>query len=164
MTRRLAAPLVAVALCLAAVVPALANGFTDSGSSWPGARSSYSPRVPLSAFTAPASWFDPSRLHVSSTVTVGSGFDGRASGLSVTRLSYAFGAPVTMGVSLGNTFGLDRARGGSPFFLEGLDLAWRPNANSLFRVEFHDVRSPLQYSRWGHGWGPAIGGPYPTSH
>ncbi len=164
MTRRLAAMPAALVLACLAASAAAANGFTEPAPAWSGAHSRFSPRVPLSAFTAPASWFDPSRLHLTSTVSIGSGFDGRSSGLSVTRLSYAFRAPVTMGVSLGNTFGRDRTQGGSPFFLEGLDLSWRPNANSLFRVEFHDVRSPLQYGRWGHPWGPAIGGPYTSPY
>ena len=113
---------------------------------------SFSPRVPLSAFASPVSWFDPSRLHLSSTVSVGSGFGSTTSALQVTSLSYQFRAPLSMSVSVGNTFGLDRARsGGNPFFLEGLDLAWRPSKNAVFRVEMHDLRSPLQYGPWGRG-------------
>ena len=115
-------------------------------------QSGFVPRVPLSAFAHSASWFDPSRLHLMSTVSVGSSFGGSSSALQVTSLSYQFKAPFTMSVSVGNTFGLDKARtGGSPFFLEGLDLAWRPNKNSIFRVEMHDYRSPLQYGPWGRG-------------
>jgi len=157
MTRRLALSLAALALACLAAPPASANEFTDSNTAFSNARSSYAPRVPLSAFAAPVSWFDPSRLRLSSTVSVGSGFGGGSSALSVTRLSYAFGAPFTMGVSLGNSLGFDGAKG-SPFFLESMDLTWRPNSNSLFRFEFHDVRSPLQYRGWGPGYG--IGGPY----
>jgi len=132
----------AIVLAVLSAPTARAGLLTDPGAA------GFSPRVPLSAFTRPASWFDPSRLHLMSTVSVGSGFSGGTQALQVTRLSYQFKAPVTMGVSLGNTFGFDRARSGSPFFLEGLDLTWRPNAHSIFRVEMHDVRSPLQY-----GWG-----------
>lgn len=147
MTRRLAVLLAVAAVSLLSV-PAVHAGVLmdpqDAG---------FAPRVPLSAFARPASWFDPSRLRLASSFTVGSGFDGRTSALQVTRLSYAFRAPVTMSVSLGNTFGLDRARGGSAFFLEGLDLTWRPNASSLFRVEFHDVRSPHQLRGYGYGYG-----------
>jgi hypothetical protein len=113
----------------------------------------FSPRVPLSAFARPASWFDPSRLHLMSTVSVGSGFGGQTSALQTTRLSYQFGKPLTMSVSVGNTFGLDKARGSS-FFLEGFDLSWRPSANSVFRVEMRDVRSPLQYDYWGRSRDP----------
>lgn len=107
----------------------------------------FAPRVPLSAFARPASWFDRSRLHLSSTMSFGTGFGGGTSALNVTSLTYQFKAPFTLGVSVGNTFGLDRARGdNAAFFLEGLDLTWRPNRNSVFRVEMRDVRSPLQYS------------------
>lgn len=114
----------------------------------------FAPRVPLSAFARPAAWFDPSRLHLMSTMSVGSGLGGRTSALSLTSLSYQFRAPVTLSVNIGNTFGLDSARKGSSFFLEGLDLTWRPGRNSLFRVEMRDVRSPLQYGYGPRGFGP----------
>jgi len=153
MTRRV--PLLVVLSVLAAaasslVAPAVrAGGFSDPTSA------GFTPLVPISAFARPASWFDPSKLRLSSTVSVGSGFGGGASttALQVTRLSYQFGAPLTMGVSLGNTFGLNRARSGSPFFLEGLDVTWRPNRNSILRIEFRDVRSPLQVDPWGRIYG-----------
>jgi hypothetical protein len=148
MTRRLVPSLAALGLAALVSAPAAhASAFTDPNA--PG----FAPRVPLSAFARPASWFDPSRLHLMSTMSFGSGFDGRSSALSVTRLSYAFRVPVTLGVSVGNTFGTDGAGKGSPFFLEGLDLTWRPSANSLFRVEFHDARSALQLRGWGHRYG-----------
>ena len=146
--RAFAALAATLVVCANAVPSARAQGFTDP------AAAGFSPRVPLSAFARPASWFDPSRLHLVSTVSVGGGWGGSGtSALQVTRLSYRFGAPLSMSVSVGNTFGLDRARGGSPFFLEGLDVAWRPNANSLFRIELHDVRSPLQLDPWGRVYG-----------
>ena len=37
----------------------------------------------------------------------------------------------------------------SGVFLEGATFDWRPTANSLLRVEYQDVRSPLQ-SPWGY--------------
>jgi hypothetical protein len=120
--------------------------------------------VPLSAFAAPMSWFDPSRLHLTSTISVGSGFGGGSTNaLSVTSLSYQFKAPLSMSVSLGNTFGPGGiGSGGSSFFLEGFDVAWRPTQNSLFRVEMQNVRSPLQYGSWGRGYpgSPASQFPY----
>lgn len=139
-----AASLIALAI---AAPTARAQGFMDP------AAAGFAPRVPLSAFARPASWFDPSRLHLMSTVSVGGGWGSGTSALQVTKLSYQFAAPLTMSVSLGNTFGLDRARGGSPFFLEGLDVAWRPNRNSILRVELHDIRSPLQLDPWGRAYG-----------
>ena len=150
MTRRV--PLLVVLSVLAAaasslVAPAVrAGGFSDPTSA------GFTPLVPISAFARPASWFDPSRLHLTSTVSVGSGFAGQTAALSTTRLSYAFGAPLSMSVSLGNTFGFDRGGRGSSFFLEGFDVAWRPTANSMFRIEMRDYRSPLQYSPWGWGY------------
>jgi hypothetical protein len=150
MTRRSASIAVLVAIALLSAVPrAHAVGLFDPSSA------GFAPRVPLSAFARPATWFDPSRLHLVSTVSLGSGFGGSSStsALQVTSLSYQFGAPFSMSVSLGNTFGLDRARnGGSPFFLEGFDLAWRPSGNAIFRVAMHDYRSPLQYGAWGRGY------------
>ena len=150
MTRRSALLTAVVVLVLSpAVSHAQGGGFTDQASA------GFAPRVPLSAFAIPTAWFDPSRLHLASTVSVGSGFGGGTSALQVTSLAYQFRAPFSMRVSVGNTFGLDRARsGGNPFFLEGLDLAWRPTRNSLFRIEMHDVRSPLQYGYgpWGRGY------------
>ena len=148
MTRRSALLSALVVLALSPAVSLAQSGVMMDPSSV-----GFSPRVPLSAFARPAAWFDPSRLHLVSTVSVGSGFGGQTSALQVTSFAYQFRAPFSMSVSVGNLFGPDRARsGGNPFFLEGLDLAWRPTRNSLFRVEMHDVRSPLQYGPWGRGY------------
>jgi hypothetical protein len=150
-----------LALCVLAVAAAVSPA--HAGELYEPGAAGFSPRVPLSAFASPVTWFDPSRLHLSSTVSVGSGFGGTTSALQVTSLAYQFKAPFSMSVSVGNTFGFDGARsGGSPFFLEGLDLAWRPSKHALFRVEMHDVRSPLQYGSWGRGYpySPASSFPY----
>ncbi len=138
------AVLFAVALTLAAATAHAGLGY-DPGIA------GFQPRVPISALGRASSWFDPSRLHLASTFTVGSGF-GAGTGtnaLQVTSLSYQFRAPLTMQVRLGNAFGPDAARRGSSFFLEGLDVAYQPSANTLFRVQFQNVRSPLQVNRWG---------------
>jgi signal recognition particle receptor subunit beta len=148
---------------LLAAVPARAgfdastsNGFGGFGAS---GGSGFTPLVPISGFARAASWFDPSRLHLSSTVSVGSAY-GVTSALQVTRLSYQFGSPLSMSVSIGNSFGPNAVRGTNPFFLEGFDLTWRPNANSVFRVEMHDVRSPLQMDPRGYGYGDPFRTPY----
>jgi len=148
MIRRSASIAILFALAFLPAVPRAHAGVLFDPSS-----AGFAPRVPLSAFARPATWFDPSRLHLVSTVSVGSGFGGSStSALQVTSLSYQFRAPFSMSVSLGNTFGLDRAKNaGSPFFLEGFDLAWRPSGNAIFRVAMHDYRSPLQYGPWGRG-------------
>ena len=131
------------------------------------ANAGFTPRVPLSAFARPASWFDPSRLKLASTMSFGTGLGGGADGLSVTSLSYHFRAPVTMSVNIGTAFGANAARSQNPFFLEGLNVTWQPSRNTLFRVEMRDVRSPLQYGYGGYGpWGrqqgsvDAFGYPY----
>ena len=106
----------------------------------------FTPQVPISGFAQPKFGIDPSRLSMSTTFSVGTGFAGQSDALSVTRFGYQFKAPIWMSVSVGSHFG----NGGmnqmnSAFFLEGLDFAWRPNPNMLFQVQYKDVRSPLQY-------------------
>ena len=124
-----------------AVRPAVA---ADSfGAPAPGAP--FASLVPVSAFTRAASWLDPTKLHFSTSVSVGSGFAGGTTGLQVTSLSYRFRAPLAMSVSVGNTFGPAAARGGQSLFLEGLDLAYRPTSSMIFELRYKDYRSPLQY-------------------
>ena len=129
------------------VASASASAGTLGGNSGIGG---YSPRVPVSALARPMVGFDRSRLHFSTTVSVGTGFGGRSEGLQVSRLSYDFGVPLSMSVSLGNAFGSGTGRGGNAFFLEGLDVAWRPNASTVFQVRYQDLRSPLQYRQFGN--------------
>src|SRR5262249_18838127 len=106
----------------------------------------FTPRVPVSAFARPASWFDPSRLHVSTSFSVGSGWgSGATEALQTTSFQYQFSKPAWLEVSLGNNFG--KSAQGSSFFLEGLRFGLRPTANSFFSFEFRNVRSPLQLTR-----------------
>ena len=156
---------------LLAAVPARAgfdapasHGFGGQGGGYgdPGA-TGFTPLVPISGFARAASWFDPSRLHLSSTVSVGSAY-GVTNALQVTRLSYQFGRPLSMSVSIGNSFGPNAVGGTNPFFLEGFDLTWRPSANSMFRVEMHDVRSPLQLNPMGRDYGYGYGDPFRTPY
>jgi len=133
-------PLAALALLLT-VGPAAGDGL--------GGFSSYVPRVPVSAFGLARDWIDPSRLHVSSLVSVGasSGFGGGTSALQVTTLSYRFRAPLAMSLSIGNAWGTSGLRpGGSSMFLEGFRLAYQPSSSLLFQIQYQDLRSPLQYS------------------
>jgi hypothetical protein len=119
----------------------------------------FSPRVPVSAFGLARDWFDPSRLHVSSMVSVGSsGWGSRGtSALQVTTLNYSFKAPVAMSLSLGNAWGANTARSGRPFYLQGFSLAYQPSRTMQFQVQYQDLRSPLQYQPSGFGapgpWG-----------
>jgi len=105
----------------------------------------YAPRVPVSAFARPASWFDPSRMHLSTSVTVGSGFGGTQA-LQTTSLGYRFRAPLWFNVSVGNAWGLQAARGNSSLFLQGVDIGYQPFSSMLIQVHYQDLRSPLQTS------------------
>src|SRR5262245_54745134 len=159
--KRIVVAIVALSSLLAAVRASAGFGYpTGTGFGDPAA-AGFSPRVPISGFARAASWFDPSRLHLSSTVSVGSSY-GVTSALQVTRLSYQFGAPLSMSVSVGNSFGPNAVNGSNPFFLEGFDLTWRPSANAIFRIEMHDVRSPLQLDPYGsrYGYGDPFRTPY----
>jgi hypothetical protein len=120
-----------------AAAPAAAQGF--------GGSEGYQPLVPVSKFARPAGWLDPSRLNISTMVSVGTGFSGNSSALQVTSFSYQFTRPAWLQVGLGNSFGKDNARGNG-MFLESLSFGFRPSANSVFQIQFRDIRSPLQYS------------------
>jgi hypothetical protein len=111
--------------------------------------------VPVSALARPMAWFDPSRLHVSTSVSMGSGFGSGVNALQVTSLSYRFGAPLWMNVSVGNAWGPDRARSNSSFFLEGLDLGFRPMSALQVQLHYRDFRSPLQMGAIGP-WGERL--------
>ena len=67
MTRRNLWSLALLVAVLGVAAPARAGLLSDPESA------GFTPRVPLSAFARPASWFDPSRLQLTSTVSVGSG-------------------------------------------------------------------------------------------
>ena len=139
----------------AVLLAAWVSGAAASGLS-PAAPSifGFTPRVPISALARPAGWFDASRLHLSTSMSFGSGFSGGSEGLQVTSLSYQFRAPVWMKVNVGNTWGAS-ARGNNSMFLEGLDLGVRPFANFQVQVHYRDFRSPLQYQSFDRpfGWG-----------
>jgi len=148
--RRVLRFVVPAALLVSCSTVCHAQDFSSSGSSPFG----FTPRVPISALAQPASWFDPSRFHLSTSVTVGSGFSGGTEGLQVTSLNYQFKAPVWMSVSVGNAFG-PSARGNSSMFLQGLDLGVKPMTNMQLQVHYRNFRSPLQYDSLirPFGWG-----------
>jgi hypothetical protein len=144
-------------LVLVLALVSLAAGTASAGTFADPQAAGFRPRVPVSALGALGSWFDPSRLHMSNTFTVGSGWGGSAANaLNVTSFSYQFRAPLTMNVSVGNSFGPGASSRTAAFFLEGLDLTYHPSANSTFQIQYRDVRSPLQYGNSGLS-GPARG-------
>lgn len=124
------------------------------------AAAGFEPRVPVSLFARPSMGLDLSRLHFTSTTTVGSGWGGGGTqALQTTSLTYQFKMPATLSVSLGNAFGSASANG-SGFFLQGLDFTYQPTRNSMFRVQVNNVRSPLQYGMLGPGGYDTFGRPY----
>ena len=143
------------ALLVAALVVATA-ATVHAGSLGDPSAAGFSPRVPVSALARPAAWFDPSRLHMSSTISVGSGW-GTTSALQTTSFLYQFRAPVSMAVTLGNELGTGAPGRGASFFLQGLDLSWKPSGNSLVRFQFQDMRSPL-VNPYRYGFAPGPGG------
>ena len=113
------------------------------------------PRVPVSALARPIAAFDPSRLQLSSLVSVGSGWGGGTQALQVTSLSYRFDAPMRLRVGIGNAWG-PQVEGRSSLFLEGVDFAFRPSQNTLFEFRYQNLRSPLQFgsdSYFSRDWG-----------
>ena len=109
-------------------------------------RPAFVPLVPVSAFARPAAWFDPARLHLSTTVSVGTGWGGRTDALQVTSLSYQFAAPLALRLSVGNAMGASAAERGRGIFLEGFQLAYRPHPSLQFNIDYRNIRSALQYS------------------
>jgi hypothetical protein len=149
--RRIVAPALLAVLLLAVL-----GGTATAGAI--GDSPLYSPRVPVSAFGLARDWVDPSRLHVSTMVSVGSGWGSSGtSALQVTTLSYSFRAPVAMSVSLGNAWGTSSPRGGQSFYLQGFSLAYQPSRSTQFQIQYQDLRSPLQRLQPGFGvpgrWG-----------
>ncbi len=107
-------------------------------------RAGISSPVPVSPLALPALAFDPSRLHVSMMVAMGTGFGGiGTSGLQVTSLSYQFRAPVWMQVSVGNQLGSGLGTSAKPF-LEGVSFGWRPTGSMQVQFQYQDFRTPLQ--------------------
>jgi len=140
-------PVLCGAALLLALTAAVASA-QDSGFA-PNAFSSPTTRVPVSALGRPAAWFDPSRLHITQSFSMGTGFGGGSAGLSVTSFSYQFARPLSMSVNIGNAFGAGPDAG--KFFLEGMNVRYQPSANSMIQFEYHDFRSPLQYQAYRGG-------------
>ncbi|HKQ56290.1 MAG TPA: hypothetical protein VJY35_00345 [Candidatus Eisenbacteria bacterium] len=137
---------IAALLTLSGAGRAVADPLGGSDTMAP-AGTQFSPQVPVSAFARPARWFDPSRLQVSTSVSVGS-YNGKTDGLQVTSLAYQLGAPLAVRLSVGNAFGASGAARGNGMFLEGFAVAYKPHPSFQINVDYRDLRSPLQYSRY----------------
>ena len=139
--KRLPLRLALAALLAACVCASAASAYDATG---------YTPRVPVSALGLPT-MIDPTQLHVSTSVSFGSGFGGGTNGLQVTSLSYQFRMPLAMRVSVGNTWG-PTAMGNNKMFLEGLDLTYSPFRSMQLNIQYRDIRSPLQLDGYGAGY------------
>lgn len=141
----------AALLLLAAAGPLFADSVPPPSYFEPQLSSSISPLVPVSAFARPAGWLDASRLRVSTTVSVGTGWNGAADALQITSLSYQLASPLSVRLSLGNAFGRGMSRGNG-MFLEGFAVAYRPHPSFQINVNYRDIRTPLQYQNY-YGFG-----------
>ena len=139
------APGLAALLLLAAAGPLFADSVPDPSYFEPQSSTSLAPLVPVSAFARPG-WFDRSRLQVSTSVSVGTGWNGGTDALQVTSLSYQLASPLAVRLSLGNAFG--KGVTGKGMFLEGFAVAYRPHPSFQINVDYRDVRSPLQYQQY----------------
>lgn len=151
MNARRTIAVLSLGLTLVAVRPAPADPLpsaplTETTQSPLAGESGFAPQVPVSAFARPASWLDVSRLHVSTSVSVGTGWGGRTDALQVTSFSYQVATPLAMRFSIGNSFGAGNVPGGRGMFLEGFALAYRPHPSFQINIDYRDIRSPLQYS------------------
>jgi hypothetical protein len=147
-------------MTLLCATPAVAQDFTS-----PSANPSYSgisSPAPHSGGILPIGLFDPRKFSISNTLSFGyaggSGYGGSA-GLFVSSLGYQLKSNMALHVNVGAhmnpAFGSnDLAKG---IFLEGATFDWKPSTNSLLRVEYRDIRSPLQSWGYGSGFAPSYG-------
>jgi len=149
--------IVLLALLAAAPVRAQDWGTTTASNPTYTGISSSSPRGGL----LPTSLFDPRKFSISNSLVFGyssggSGYGNGSAGLFTSSLGYQLKSNMALHVNVGAH--MNPAFGGSDktsgVFLEGATFDWRPTNNSLLRVEYRDIRSPLQ-SPWGYA--PAYG-------
>jgi hypothetical protein len=109
----------------------------------------------------PSGLFDPSRFSISNTMRFGYasggyGYGGGSAGLFTSSLGYKLkpnmALQVDVGAHMNPAYGVEGMSKG--IFLQGAAFSWKPSANSLFRVEYQDMRSPLQYGYSGYGYSP----------
>lgn len=150
-----------VLVALLAAVPVCAQERSTSASANPGF-SGISTSAPRGSGLLPASLFDPSRFSISNSlvfgVSTGSGYGNGTSGLFTSSLGYRLKPNMSLRLNVGAhvnpAFGSNGTAKG--IFLEGASFDWRPTGNALLRVEYRDLRSPLQNS-WGYGYQPSYG-------
>lgn len=122
-----------------------------------------SPQGPSRSFgILPSGLFDPSKLSISNTLRFGASSGGPmngTAGLFTSSLGYRLKPNMALSVDVGAhinpAYGYEGMSKG--VFLQGAAFSWKPSANSLFRVEYQDLRSPLQYGYSGYGYAPYAG-------
>jgi hypothetical protein len=148
---------VLVLVVLLAAAPVRAQDLQAMGSANPG-YSGITTSAPRGGGLLPISLFDPTRFSISNSlvfgVSTGSGFGNGTAGLFTSSLGYRLKPNMSLRLNVGAhvnpAFGSnDIAKG---VFVEGASFDWHPSGNSLLRVEYRDVRSPLQ-NPWGYGYG-----------
>ena len=149
---------VLVLAALLAAAPVRAQDFGTSTASNPTYTGISSPS-PRGGGILPTSLFDPRKFSISNSLVFGyssGGYSNGSAGLFTSSLGYQLKSNMALHVNVGAH--MNPAFGGndktSGVFLEGATFDWRPTANSLLRVEYRDIRSPLQ-SPWGYA--PAYG-------
>ena len=146
---------VLLALLAAAPVSAQDGGTTAAANPTYTGISSSSPR---SGGLLPTSLFDPRKFSISNSLVFGYssgssgyGYSNGSAGLFTSSLGYQLKPNMALHVNVGAH--MNPAFGGSDktsgVFLEGATFDWRPTTNSLLRVEYRDIRSPLQ-TPWGY--------------
>ncbi len=159
-------------LLLLVAAPVHAQGGTGFPSSALTSSESYS--TPRSSNLLPRSIFDPSRLSISNSMVFGYssggyGFSSGSAGLFTSSLGYRIAGNAALHVDVGAH--MNPAFGGGDtqkgIFLQSAAFDWKPTRNSLLRVEYRDMRSPLQAGYgYGNGYGAGPGGwgaPYGAS-
>ena len=146
---------VLLALLAAAPVSAQDGGATAAANPTYTGISSSSPR---GGGLLPTSLFDPRKFSISNSLVFGYssgssgyGYSNGSAGLFTSSLGYQLKPNMALHVNVGAH--MNPAFGGSDktsgVFLEGATFDWRPTTNSLLRVEYRDIRSPLQ-TPWGY--------------
>jgi hypothetical protein len=103
--------------------------------------------------------FDPSRFSISNSLVFGyssgsSAYGNGSAGLFTSSLGYRMSPNMALHVDVGAHMNPAYGSGNMAkgVFLEGASFDWKPSRNSLLRVEYRDMRSPLQ-NPWGYGGG-----------
>jgi hypothetical protein len=106
----------------------------------------------------PSGLFDPAKFSISNTMRFGYSSGGPmqgSAGLFTSSLGYRLrpnmGLQVDVGAHLNPAYGVEGTSKG--LFLQGAAFSWRPARNAIFRVEYQDMRSPLQSGYRGYGYG-----------